>query len=185
MIHTQKITPEKLEQYVGKNKALIEALESVEESVYVFDAIANKPLYVNRSILEILGYLPNQIKKMGTKWSELVVHPEDYPHLSNHILNYAKLSPGARSRVVYRVKDAKGIWHSAESTGLLLESSSVSHKLVLGTTRIIPEADDTPPKNGHDHRCVNCAKLLGKENYEKSSVEIKCHRCGEFNTLSL
>lgn len=100
------------------------ALEAVDESVYVFDAQTNKPLYANRSILDILGYSPDQIEEMGSKWSEFVVHPEDYPHLSNHIVNYCGLTPGNRSHIaVYRVRDAQGTWHSAESTGLVLVES--------------------------------------------------------------
>jgi hypothetical protein len=122
---------------------------------------------------------------MGLAWSEMVVHPDDYQYLSTHIANYKQLSPGSRSRVVYRVKDAQDVWHSAESTGLILASRSSDRKLVLGTTRLIPQTDGTQPKNGHDHRCTNCSKLLGKENFLKSVVEIKCNRCGEYNNLSL
>lgn len=185
MIHKKKIDPPKLEQYIDNTAVLVEALDSVEESVYLFDASTNKALYANRSILHILGYTQEQIKDMGLAWSEMVVHPDDYKYLSTHIANYQQLSPGTRSRVVYRVKDAAGTWHSAESTGLVLAPRASDRKLVLGTTRLIPETDGGLPKNGHDHRCSNCSKLLGKENYEKSTVEIKCHRCGEYNDLSL
>ncbi len=185
MIHKKKIEPPKLEQYIDNSGVLIEALESVEESVYMFNASTNQALYANRSILHILGYSSKQIKDMGLKWSETVVHPDDYQYLSTHIANYQQLSPGSRSRVVYRVKDASGAWHSAESTRLVLQSRNTDRKLVLGTTRLIPETDGSSPINGHDHRCTNCSKLLGKEKFEKSVVEIKCHRCGEYNNLSL
>ena len=185
MIHKKKIDPPKLEQYIDNSAALIGALESVEESVYMFDATTDRAIYANRSILHILGYTTAQIGEMGTAWSEIVVHPDDYPYLSTHIANYQQLSPGSRSRVVYRVKDPHGKWHAAESTGLVLAPRAAGRKLVLSTTRLIPETDATTPKNGHDHRCNNCARLLGKENYEKAAVEIKCPRCGEYNDVSM
>jgi PAS domain-containing protein len=61
MIHKKQIDPPKLEQYIDNSKVLIEALESVQESVYMFDASTNKALYANRSILHILGYSSEQI----------------------------------------------------------------------------------------------------------------------------
>lgn len=39
------------------------------------------------------------------------------------------------------------------------------------------------PENTNDLRCLNCGKLLAKEDVEKSNLEIKCHRCGTLNSI--
>ena len=121
---------------------------------------------------------------MGTKWSEIVVHPEDCPHGSNHIFNYAQLSP-ALVRVWSVVLNMRLI------CGITLKAlvSSWRHAVlitnsILGTPRLVTEKNGTKPESGHDHRCNNCARLLGKESYEKAVVEIKCPRSGECNDVA-
>jgi len=185
------ITPENISspdpsKYVGNLDALLEALNSVQESVYLYDPRNHTSLYSNRSILHILGYTEAEIKALGTAWTKQVVHQDDLIFLTKHLTNLSRLAPGKRSRVTYRAKDAKGEWHVIESAGVVLTGADGRPAQVIGCTRLV-ENLPSPLEEAriHDHRCANCSKLLGKEKIDHAVVEVKCGRCGEFNDIEL
>jgi len=172
-------------EYIGNARALIELSRRMKDGFYIFDQKTLITKYANRSILNVLGYSITQMKSFGEEWSKEVVHSEDFAILSRHIAHYAHLKPGQRTRVVYRVKDSKGIYKVVETTALVIDANEGT--LIMGISRII---DSTDPErlvardNLSDHRCTNCDKLLGKDGLLEKSVEVKCGRCGEYNTIS-
>jgi PAS domain-containing protein len=173
-------------KYVGDTRALVELSLRMNDGFYIFDQKTLITMYANRSILTVLGYNVAQIKSLGDEWIKEVVHADDFAIVSRHIAHYAHLKSGQRIRVVYRIKDAKDIYKVVETTAFLINAAEGN--LIMGISRII---DSTEPKNlvdsGNqaDHRCVNCDKLLGKNGLLEQSVEVKCGRCGEYNTISI
>ena len=173
-------------EYTGNTRALVELSRQMSDGFYIFDQKSLITMYANRSILNVLGYSIAKIKSLGEEWSKQVVHPEDFAILSRHIAHYAHLKPGQRSRLVYRVKDSKDIYKVIESTVLVVSANDGN--LIVGVSRVV---DSNEPErlatrdSMLDHRCINCDKLLGKEGLLEKSVEVKCGRCGEYNTISV
>lgn len=173
-------------EYTGNTRALVELSRRMNDGFYIFDQDTLLTMYANRSILNVLGYSIARIKGLGEEWSKEVVHPEDFAILSRHIAHYADLMPGEKSRVVYRVKDAKGLYRVVETTALIVAADGSN--LIIGISRIIESKEPDrilSRENLSDHRCTNCEKLLGKAGLLEKSVEVKCGRCGEFNTISI
>lgn len=172
-------------KYIGNTRALVDLTRRMNDGFYIFDQKNLVTKYANRSILNVLGYSIARMKAMGEEWTKEVVHPEDFPILSKHIAHYAHLKPGQKTRVVYRIKDIKGVYKIAETTALVIDADEGS--LIMGISRIIDSKDPerlVTRDNLPHHRCTNCDKLLGKDGLLEKSFEVKCSRCGEYNTIS-
>ncbi len=172
-------------KYIGNTRALVELSRRMNDGFYIFDQKTLVTMYANRSILSVLGYSIARIKSLGDEWVKMVVHPEDFAIVSRHIAHYAHLKPGTRTRVEYRIKDAKDTYKIVETTALVIDCSEGN--LIMGISRIMNSKDSEHLVGGinqTDHRCTNCEKLLGKDGLIDNSVEVKCARCGEYNTLS-
>jgi PAS domain S-box-containing protein len=171
--------------YIGNTSGLLDILSHANEVIYFVNTLTFKPVYVNKRTLDILGYSEEEITAMGETWPEKIAHPEDFKQLNIHIKQYAELLPGEKTRVVYRAKDAKGEWCLMETTGLVITlNEETSRNIVMGITRIITdEHHDEHPSHQIRHECRNCKKLLGVEMAQKPQLEIKCNRCGEYNSI--
>lgn len=185
MITPDSITSPDPSKYVGKTDALLAVLSTVQESIYIYDPHSHTSVYTNQSILHLLGYDQSQIEALGADWTKQIVHAADLPYLTKHLSNLSRLAPGKRSRVAHRAKAADGAWQYVESSGVMLTSSNGEPAQVIGCTRLIDQTAVVPDTTMHDHRCTNCAKLLGKEKVNDAVVEVKCGRCGEVNGISL
>ncbi len=174
-----------VDEYIGNTGALIELSRRMKDGFYIFDQKTLVTMYANRSILNVLGYSIARIKGLGEEWTKEVVHPEDFAILSRHIAHYAHLKPGQKTRVVYRVKEADGTYKVVETTALVIDADEGN--LIMGVSRIIDSKEPerlVARSNQADHRCTNCDKLLGKDGVLEKSFEVKCARCGKYNTIS-
>jgi PAS domain S-box-containing protein len=83
--------------------------------VYVYDLKKCCNLYANGGIKKILGFSTNEIKAMGDKLFERLVHPEDL----NKVINFQKKVQKAENnnilKIEYRAKDKQGKWHFLQS----------------------------------------------------------------------
>lgn len=185
-----KITkPGEKSDYVNNFEALHTFLTSASELIQVIDIETLKPLYTNKSLLDMLGYSEEQIIKLGDAWPEVVIHPLDHKILDTHLYNLKKTEVGDNTRIVYLAKHADGTWHTIESINTVLNSlgQGMSSKAVGITRDLTPATSSLTAQIAKaaslEHRCKNCRKLLGVEHVASAKVEVKCNRCGEINSL--
>jgi PAS domain S-box-containing protein len=83
---------------------------SMLDTLYVYDMLERRNVYVNRQIGELLGYTPEQIQVFGDQLFPQLMHPEDFANLGVQIerLNYAQ--DGEVVDHEYRMRDANGEW---------------------------------------------------------------------------
>lgn len=174
------------DKYIGNAQSLVELSRRMNDGFYIFDQKTLDTVYANRSILNVLGYSIGEIKALGEKWIQKVVHPDDFAILSRHIAHYAHLKIGQRTRVVYRVKDSSDLYKVIETSALMIDADEGN--LIMGISRILesnkPELI-VDKNSSENHRCINCDKLLGKNSLFDKSIEVKCGRCGEYNSISI
>lgn len=190
MITPEKINPGKLADYINNSEIISAMFSGALEMVSIIDPKSLKPLYSNKSVLNMLNYSEDQIVQLGVDWPKKITHPDDFHYLSVHITNYRTLLPGKRTRVVYRVKDSLGSWRMIESvsTALAADDDASVTKFIFGISKDITKKDDKELRNYDaelEHRCQNCNKLLAVEKLLHEEVETKCGRCGEFNNIKL
>ncbi|MFK7762359.1 MAG: ATP-binding protein [Roseobacter sp.] len=80
--------------------------------IYVFNHQTMSNEYSNRSIAELLGYSPEEIRSMGDELFSIIIHPECFDSLARHIGRLQDLKEGTHSSWVYRAlrRDGGIVW---------------------------------------------------------------------------
>lgn len=73
---------------------LSQMAELVPGIIYVFNHQSMSNEYSNRSIAQMLGYSPEEIKAMGEDLLPTIVHPDDFDRLAEHVGSLQELGPG-------------------------------------------------------------------------------------------
>ena len=120
----EKKVEERTSELITVNEMLLQQNEllSISESfnrsltdispnvVYIHDLITNKPIFLNKTALSLIGHPWETVNKIGDKFQSLIIHPDDMP-LVMEVLNKVKVSK--KHEVFeheYRIKNAKGDW---------------------------------------------------------------------------
>ncbi|MBI9062205.1 MAG: PAS domain S-box protein [Marinilabiliaceae bacterium] len=84
--------------------------------IYLYDLRANKNLFANISIGEMLGYSSKEIKKMKENLLPILMQPDDFDnYLKNIVPRYFELKEGEVLQHSYRVQHKSGNWVWLES----------------------------------------------------------------------
>jgi PAS domain S-box-containing protein len=186
------LNPGELKSYVGNVQVLSEIFNNFSDCIYIIDSATLKPVYMNKSLLHLLGYSAQQIKTMGSSWPKIITHPDDLVLIEKHISNLNLLHGIEPSRILYRMKNSKNEWRNLESIDapFCFDKEMKATKLI-GITRDVTDHkhffDSTSqhtPFQQHQHRCRTCNKLLGTENLKTAVIDVKCNRCGDINSFS-
>lgn len=80
--------------------------------IYVFNHQTMSNEYANRSIAELLGYGPEEVRAMGDNLLPTIVHPDDFNRLAEHVGSLQNLSPGQQAIWEYRAlhRDGREVW---------------------------------------------------------------------------
>ncbi len=97
-------------QYWQPEPGFIALADAIPGVLYVFDAIANKNIYINSQTYKLLGYTPEQVLAMGEDFVSQVMHPEDLAKFPTHIARLENLKPGEVSQFEYRMRHQNGEW---------------------------------------------------------------------------
>jgi PAS domain S-box-containing protein len=109
--------------------------------LYIYDISNNKNIYSNDGIQKILGFSPGEIKVMGDKLLEKLMHPEDYIKYRQEIVpRYLKVKDGEVIIYQFRLKSKHGKWIWLESSELIYKRDNTSFPLeILGLSHDITE----------------------------------------------
>ncbi|MCJ7432165.1 MAG: GAF domain-containing protein [Anaerolineales bacterium] len=103
-------------------------LNTTPDFVYIYDLAENRNIYVNREILNVLGYSPEEIRQMGDKIFEHTLHPEDAAAVFEHRRRMVTVGDDEALELDYRMKDVKGQWrwlHSRDRAFLRNDNGAV------------------------------------------------------------
>lgn len=80
--------------------------------IYIFNRQTMSNTYSNRSIAELLGYLPEEVQQMGDSFLPTIMHPEDLARVGAHFAALQEREIGAPLTFEYRVtaKDGRLVW---------------------------------------------------------------------------
>ena len=115
-------------------------LEITPDLVYIYDLIERRNVYANRSVLEFLGYTPEQIQSMGSALFQAILHPEDAALVAGHYARFAAAGDDEVLEVEYRVKHADDRWRWLRSRDVLfLRDRQGAPQRILGSAEDITE----------------------------------------------
>jgi PAS domain S-box-containing protein len=76
--------------------------------VYVFDLIAYKEVYTNRTIGHVLGYSQAELDEYGSSFPEVIRHPDDSELYSAHFRDFRFVPDGEIRTIEHRLKGKDG-----------------------------------------------------------------------------
>jgi PAS domain S-box-containing protein len=79
--------------------------------VYVYDVTEQRCVYINRGIIDVLGYTADQISEMGSTVLKQLMHPDDLQRVPEHFQQFDPLAEGKTLEFEYRMHDIRGNWH--------------------------------------------------------------------------
>ncbi|HEU4325579.1 MAG TPA: PAS domain S-box protein [Roseiflexaceae bacterium] len=84
--------------------------DAIPQILYVFDLAEQRSIYINREIQKLLGYSAEQIRAMGPALFPAIMHPDDLPRWSAHLLRFAGAQDRDALDLECRVRHADGSW---------------------------------------------------------------------------
>lgn len=109
----QDITEQRLvENALWENQRLIQQIADATPTIlYLYDLVENRNIYSNQYLNEILGYLPEEVQKMGPDFLPNSIHPEDWPRVVENRLKFMTAKDDEIIETEYRMRDSQGEWH--------------------------------------------------------------------------
>ena len=97
---------------VGGQKHLLErTLDTEPGTVYIFDLLEQRNLYINRHWLDAYGYTAEETQAMGGELLSRIFHQDDLPSIAANHAAWRQAVDGEMRSIEYRVRDKTGGWH--------------------------------------------------------------------------
>lgn len=123
-------------------------LEAAPTIIYVYDVVAQRSIFQNRSLSALLGQPAAEPGDDRSDWQRFI-HPDDAA-FSTHRERVAAIKPGETLTWELRLQDATGEWRTFASREVLLDST-VDGK----PWRVVGSASDvTPQKHAEEHKTL-------------------------------
>ncbi|HOP14956.1 MAG TPA: PAS domain S-box protein [Gammaproteobacteria bacterium] len=100
-----------LESSLREKSNLLERIVNTEPgTVYIYDLLQQRNVYINRHWLTAYGFSPEETQAMGSEVLRLF-HPDDLPRISANHEAQRDAADGEIRTIEYRVRDKAGDWH--------------------------------------------------------------------------
>jgi len=124
------------ERRLSQQERFVSAVTDTAPAViYVYDMAAQRNIYSNRGIGQLLGYGPAEIQSMGAALFPTLIHPEDMDHVVDFQKTIMEAADEDILEIDYRMKHRDGHWtaiHSYERPFSRNPDGSVAQKIGIG-----------------------------------------------------
>jgi PAS domain S-box-containing protein len=108
-----------IEEELRRSKLFIETIaDTSPQLLYLYDLATRRNTYVNRQIVEILGYTPEQVQQAGAQFFYDILHPED-KYILDEIEARARSADGEILETEYRMRHRDGSWRWLRSRNIV------------------------------------------------------------------
>ncbi|MBL7858565.1 MAG: PAS domain-containing protein [Cyclobacteriaceae bacterium] len=130
-------TQRQSEETIRANHRLRESIENaLPDILYVYDLKSQINVYANRNLIDVLGYTPEELTKMGPDFINQLVHPDDMQFMAS----WADEPMNTIKESEYRMLTRSGEWRWFRSRDTVFqhaENGNVSQ--IVGVARDITE----------------------------------------------
>ncbi len=130
-----------LESELQEIQRLIQQIaDAIPGLLYLYDLVAQRNVYINRQVAEILGYTQEQIQTMGLQSLFQLLHPDDLARYPAHLERLNSSADGEVTSFEYQYRHANGEWrwfYSYET--VFSRTADRSPQLILGIAQDITE----------------------------------------------
>jgi PAS domain S-box-containing protein len=100
-----KIVREKLNEHSHFIERITETSPGI---IYVFDLQDEKEVYANKMMSQLLGYEPDDWKKLDADFVSKLIHPDDVPVIEANQRSFLDAADGEIKTIQYRIKNKSG-----------------------------------------------------------------------------
>lgn len=124
-----------------QSKQFIERITDTSPQVlYIYDLLAESSIYINRQIIEILGYPATDLFTTNSQFFQNIIHPDDRQRISEHHQNFETAEDGEVRELEYRLQHHNGSWRWLRSRDVIFaRNPNGSPRQILGTAVDITE----------------------------------------------
>jgi len=130
-----------VEEALRESQRFIEQIADASPSIlYIYDLIEQRNIYVNRTVVDILGYTPEELQSMGSNLFPNLMHPEDLNGYFNYYTQLQIGTDGEIFEIEYRMKhkNEQWLWILSRDT-IFKRTDSGEPRQILGTATDITE----------------------------------------------
>jgi PAS domain S-box-containing protein len=143
-ITERKIVKEKLKKSELLLKRIVDSSPNI---IYIYELPAYKTIFVNKNILQTLGYTTEQFQAMKIEDFKTIIHPDDLPFHIKHHVQLCSLNESEVLESQYRVKHANGQWRWLQSKDVLFSRSYNGKSVqILGIAMDITQQKESEKK---------------------------------------
>jgi PAS domain S-box-containing protein len=108
--------------------------------LYLYDVIEDKNIYINERVYDILGFTPEQVKKMGGAFFKTILHPDDSRVIESIWQRMDDAEDGDIVETDFRLKNCHEEWRWFHSRDVIFRRNGEGRlKLILGIAQDITE----------------------------------------------
>ena len=130
-----------IEQALQESQRFIQKIAETNPNIlYVYDLIEGRNVYINREIVETLGYTPEDLKQIGTAVMPTLMHPEDLARFGEYLKEFETGKDGDIFEFEYRMRHKNGEyrWLFSRDT-LFARTADGKAKQMLGSATDITQ----------------------------------------------
>ncbi len=110
-LRRETIEREQAEQAWQESQRFIQGIIDASTNILYVDSFADgSNFYMNRWIQNVLGYEPDDIKRLGTQYLEQLVHPDEKAHMTAERTKLTAINDGEVVENEYRLRHLQGHW---------------------------------------------------------------------------
>ncbi len=152
--------------------------DATPDLLYLHDVIDDNNIYVNPRVKDILGYGPEEIRRMGPSFFNTLIHPDDAAVRESLLDRFADAPEGAIVESEFRLKNASGEWRWFSSRDVIFKRTSDGLlKIILGIAQDITEkkAAEEELKKSREQLRTLLAHLQSVREDEQARISREIH----------
>lgn len=154
---TQHQTEQRLEDSAHFIQRVADATPNI---FYIYDLSEQRTIYINRTVMTVLGYSPEAIQGMGGATLQNLVHPDDWDRVITHFCRLSEAIENEVFEAEYRLQHADGNWCWLSSRDTVFARNSMGQpQQILGTAQDITHQKQATSELTQQ---ANRERLIGK-----------------------
>lgn len=114
--------------------------DTMPSLLYLYDIVAQRNIYANRQVGEILGYTPAEVQALGPKLMPTLLHPDDGTLVAENLAKLSTLADGETVTLEYRMQHKNEQWRWLSGTETVFARAGDGRvQTVLGVVQDITE----------------------------------------------
>lgn len=123
-------------------RTLREVNDRLKSTIYVYDLVQDRNLYINQNIGIEMGYSADETVEMGDRLIEQLMHPDDVSKIQHHHENVVSMADGECRNVEYRMRHRDGEYRRLHSRDAVFKRDDEGQVIqIVGVATVLDEIE--------------------------------------------